>query len=175
MAPVFRSSSVLPICHRTNSVQINERSNKHTKNHQLASSVIQSALHACTHTFNGPFSGTTQLSRYQKGKTSLDSTEARDREWQWHCTLIKRGAVTFLYQTSNTSISRIGNFTHQSCQLIYDKFFAACTSKVTTFLALTTSQFAKNVPLYQLLQLNSKATSILLLLSLYSHYTRRLE
>ena len=37
-----------------------------------------------THTFNGPFSGTTQMSRYQKGKTNLDSTEARDSEWQWH-------------------------------------------------------------------------------------------
>ena len=133
--------------------------------------------HTLTHLFNSPSSGTTQVSSYQKGKTNPDSTEARDSEWQWHCTLIKRGAVTFLYQTSNTSISRIGNFTHQSCQLIYDKFFAARTSKVMTFLALTTSQFAKNVPLYQLLKLNSKATSILLLLllSLYSHYTRRPE
>jgi len=30
------------------------------------------------HTFNGPLSGTTQVSWYQKGKTSLDFTEARD-------------------------------------------------------------------------------------------------
>jgi len=37
-----------------------------------------------THTFNGPFSGTTPVSRYQKGKTNLDFTEARDSEWQWH-------------------------------------------------------------------------------------------
>jgi len=37
-----------------------------------------------THLFNGPFSGTTQVSRYQKGKTNLDFTEARDSEWQWH-------------------------------------------------------------------------------------------
>jgi len=34
--------------------------------------------------FNGPFSGTTQVSRYQKGKTNLNFTEARDSEWQWH-------------------------------------------------------------------------------------------
>ena len=27
---------------------------------------------------------TTQVSLYQKGKTSLDFTEARDSEWQWH-------------------------------------------------------------------------------------------
>ena len=39
-----------------------------------------------THTrpFNGHFSGTTRVSRHQKGKTSLDFTEARDSEWQWH-------------------------------------------------------------------------------------------
>jgi len=36
-----------------------------------------------THTSNGP-SGTTQVSRYQKGKTNLDFTEARDSEWQCH-------------------------------------------------------------------------------------------
>jgi len=29
-------------------------------------------------------SETTQLSRYQKGRTNLDFTEARDSEWQWH-------------------------------------------------------------------------------------------
>ena len=36
------------------------------------------------HTFNGPFAGTTGVSRYQKGKTNVDFTEARDSEWQWH-------------------------------------------------------------------------------------------
>jgi len=34
--------------------------------------------------FNGPFSGTTRVSRYQKGETNLDFTEPRDSEWQWH-------------------------------------------------------------------------------------------
>ena len=33
--------------------------------------------------FNGLFSKTTWVSRYQKGKTNLDFTEARDSEWQW--------------------------------------------------------------------------------------------
>jgi len=40
-----------------------------------------------THThpsFNGPFSGTTRVGRYQKGKNNLDFTEARDSEWQGH-------------------------------------------------------------------------------------------
>jgi len=48
------------------------------------------------HTFNGPLSGTTRVSRYQKGKTNLDFTEARESEWQWHqlghmqvCTLLQ--------------------------------------------------------------------------------------
>ena len=52
--------------------------------------------HTHTHSFDGPFSGTTQVSRYQKGKTSLDFTGARDSEWQWHqlghiqvCTLLQ--------------------------------------------------------------------------------------
>jgi len=34
--------------------------------------------HTHTHPFNGPFSGTTQVSQYQRGKTNLDFTEARD-------------------------------------------------------------------------------------------------
>ena len=45
---------------------------------------------------NGPLSGTTRVSQYQKGKTNLDFTEARDSEWQWHplghmqvCTLLQ--------------------------------------------------------------------------------------
>jgi len=33
--------------------------------------------------FNGPFNGTTQVSRYQNGKTNLDFNEARDSEWQF--------------------------------------------------------------------------------------------
>jgi len=37
-----------------------------------------------THPFNGPLSGTTRVSRYQKGKTNPDFTEARDSEWQWN-------------------------------------------------------------------------------------------
>ena len=42
------------------------------------SDVTTFAIH--THPFNGPFSRTTQVSRYQKGKTNLDFTGARDSE-----------------------------------------------------------------------------------------------
>jgi len=38
-----------------------------------------------THTpVNGPLSGTTRVSWYQKGKTNMDFTETRDSYWQWH-------------------------------------------------------------------------------------------
>jgi len=40
--------------------------------------------HTHTHLFNGPLSGTTRVSWYQKDKTNLDFTEARNSEWQWH-------------------------------------------------------------------------------------------
>jgi len=40
--------------------------------------------HTRTQPFNGPLSWTTRVSRYQKGKSNLDFTEARDGEWQWH-------------------------------------------------------------------------------------------
>jgi len=41
-------------------------------------------IHTYICLFNGPFSRTTRVSRYQKGKTNLDFTEARDSELQWH-------------------------------------------------------------------------------------------
>ena len=44
-------------------------------------------MHTHTYPFNGPFSGTTQVSQYQKGKTNLDFTEARDSEWHMHRTV----------------------------------------------------------------------------------------
>ena len=49
--------------------------------------------------FNGPLSGTTRVSRYQKGKNNLDLTEARDSEWQWH--QLGHKQVCILLQTDN--------------------------------------------------------------------------
>ena len=48
--------------------------------------------------FNGRLSGTNQVSRYQKGETNLDFTEARDSEWQWH--LLGHVQVCILLQTA---------------------------------------------------------------------------
>ena len=60
---------------------------------------IKKHTHTLTHTFNGPLSGTTRVSRYQKGETNLDFTEARDSEWQWH--QLGRMQVCTSLQTDN--------------------------------------------------------------------------
>jgi len=41
------------------------------------------------------------VSRYQKGKTNLDFTEARDSEWQWH--QLGHMQASTLLQTDNHS------------------------------------------------------------------------
>jgi len=50
----------------------------------LSVTEISAYLHTHTQPFNSPLSGTTWVSQYQNGKTNLEFTEARDREWQWH-------------------------------------------------------------------------------------------
>ena len=51
--------------------------------HHIPSLMSQTVL-LQLQSFNGLFSRTTWVSRYQKGKTNLDFTGARDSEWQWH-------------------------------------------------------------------------------------------
>jgi len=58
--------------------------------------------HKHTQPFNGPFTGTTWVSQYQKGKTNLDFTEARDSEWQWH--QLGHMQVCTSLQTDNHSV-----------------------------------------------------------------------
>jgi len=60
---------------------------------------IRPSLLLLLHTFNGPLSGTTRVSRYQKGKTNLDFTGARDSEWQWHQLVHMQVCTSF--QTDN--------------------------------------------------------------------------
>jgi len=57
------------------------------------------ALHKHTHTVNGHLFRSTQVSHYQKGRTNLDFTEARDIEWQWH--QLGRMQVCTSLQTDN--------------------------------------------------------------------------
>jgi len=62
-----------------------------------------------THLTAGPLSGTARVSRYQKGKTSLDLTEARNSEWQWHQLDHKQTICTSL-QTGNHTNTSLLNF-----------------------------------------------------------------
>jgi len=50
------------------------------------------------------------MSRYQKGKTNLDFSEARDSEWQWHHLGFTQVCISF--QTDNhASTSPLSFFT----------------------------------------------------------------
>ena len=71
---------------------------------------MEGYLHTHTHPFNGPLSGTTRLSWYQKGKTNLDFTEARDSEWQWH-PLGHMQVCTSLQSDNHASTSPLSFFT----------------------------------------------------------------
>jgi len=67
--------------------------------------------------FNGPFSGTTQVDRYQKGKTNLDLNEARGDwvlGWQWHQLDHIQRVCTSLQTDKHTNISSL-NFLQPGC------------------------------------------------------------
>jgi len=53
-----------------------------------------------------------QVSQYQKGKTNLDFTEARDSEWQWH-QLDHMQVCTSLQTDNHTSTPPLRFFTGQ--------------------------------------------------------------
>ena len=70
----------------------------------------------CTHThtrLTALFSGTTQVSWYQKGKTNLDFTEARDSEWQWH--QLGHMQVCTSLQTDNHASTTTTQFLQAGC------------------------------------------------------------
>ena len=69
--------------------------------------------HTHTHPFNGPLSGTTRVSQYQKGKTNLDFTEARDSEWQWH--QLDHMQVCISLQTDNHASTPLLSFLQAGC------------------------------------------------------------
>jgi len=57
-------------------------------------------------TITTPLSGTTQVSRHQKGKNHSGFTGARDSEWQWH--QLGHMQICTLVQTDNhASISQL--------------------------------------------------------------------
>ena len=69
--------------------------------------------HTYTHPFHGPLTGTTWVSRYQKGKTNLDFTEARDSEWQWH--QLGHMQVCTSLQTDNHASTPLLSFLQAGC------------------------------------------------------------
>ena len=69
--------------------------------------------HTQTHSFNDPLSGTTRVSLYQKGKTNLDFTKARDSEWQWH--RLGRMQVCTSLQTDNHASTPPLSFLQAGC------------------------------------------------------------
>ena len=75
--------------------------------------VVPNNTHTHTHPFNGPFSGTTQVSHYQKGKTNLDFTEASDSECQWN--QLGHMQVCTLLQTDNHTSTPSLCFLHAGC------------------------------------------------------------
>jgi len=50
----------------------------------IANQTVSEIKQQQQHSFKGPLSGTTWVSRYKKSKTNLDFTKAKDSEWQWH-------------------------------------------------------------------------------------------
>ena len=91
--------------------------------------IIHSPLHSVpkqhthVHPLNGPFSETTWVSWYQKGKTNLYFTEARDSERQWY-QLGHMQVCTSLQTDNHASTSLLKFFTgrmpfllpNQQCQ-----------------------------------------------------------
>ena len=65
------------------------------------------------HPLNGPLSRTTQVSRYQIGKSNLDLTGARDSEWQWH--QLGRMQVCTSLQTDNHASTPSLSFLQAGC------------------------------------------------------------
>jgi len=77
--------------------------------------LVRTRTHTHTHTyrFNGPLSGITRVSRYQKGKTNLDFPEARDSEWQWH--QLSHMQVCTSLQTDNHASTPSLSFLQAGC------------------------------------------------------------
>ena len=79
----------------------------------IHTSLNNTHTHTHIHPFNGPFSRTTRVGRYQKGKTNLDFTEERDSKWQWHqlgiCKSAPRSRQITTPATHRSKMSSIGN------------------------------------------------------------------
>ena len=74
---------ILVACQLLDSIQVHRQKRGGQKRADICAQTTTRDNNTHTHTpFNGPFSRSTRVSRYQKGKTNLDFNEARDSEWQ---------------------------------------------------------------------------------------------
>ena len=81
-------SSVV-VCDRLRCLSSHSVERRHSNRSKLGAAVMPGHRSYTAIAYNqavppqSPLSGTTRVRRYQKGKTNLDFTEARDSEWQW--------------------------------------------------------------------------------------------
>ena len=106
----YQCPSVNAHC-RLNKMQL--ASNERPRISKIRVNDSKATTHTHTHTFNGSLSRTTQVSQYQKGKTNLDFTEARDSEWQWH--QLGHVQVCTLFQTDNHASTPPLSFLQAGC------------------------------------------------------------
>jgi len=97
------------------------------------------SIHTHTHPFNGPLSGTTRLGRYQKGKTNLDFTEARDSEWQWH--QLGHMQVCTSLQADNHASTPLLSFLQAGCP-------SCCPANSVKALKVSCSIYCAIIPLH---------------------------
>jgi len=76
------------------------------------------------------------VSRYQKGKTSLDFTEATDSEWQWH--QLGHMQVCILLQTDNHASTPPLSFLQAGCPSCHP------TNSVKALKAMAKSSYNKH-------------------------------
>jgi len=86
---------------------------KYTMTHYTILTIKQQILQQQQQPFNGLFSRTSRVSRYQKGKTNLDFTGARDSEWQWN--QLGHMQVCTLLQTDNHASTSLLSFLQARC------------------------------------------------------------
>ena len=96
---ILKSSLLMYLINSRKTVIKQLQDNKIITPHARTHARTHTHTHTHTHTFNGPLCRTTRVSRYQKGKTNLDFTEARDSEWQWH--QLDHMQVCTSFQTDN--------------------------------------------------------------------------
>jgi len=107
----LRRSELTPSARYTFSASAGDRLARRRTSPVAAGTTIDIDTHTRTHArtrLTAPFSGTTQVSRYRKGKTNLDFTEARDSECQWH--QLGHMHVCILLQTDNHASTPLLSF-----------------------------------------------------------------